>query len=1162
MKIKALFEKDIDRHINPAVVVSELEEKFIQQEIDEYIFTPEITRGLHKYLDAIVNKKQGKTGVWVSGYYGSGKSHFIKYIYYCLHPKYRERALNKFRESIKNLDDLETDVTPASVANIYRSLTKKRFDTILFNIDAISKNAKKGNTITEVFLNKLNEHRGFNNQNVALALYLEKPLQKAGKFEAFQNEIQSALNMPWRGNQQNLSFVHMGKVLDIAGKMYPELDKESIRDVVTNRRQDYSINELIDEINDFLSTQDENYRLLFLVDEISQYIGDNQNLLLNLETIVEEVGAKCNNQVWITCTAQQELPEVINNTGNATGAFGKIMGRFETRISLESLDASKITKHRVLEKAPQGEERLSEFYKTNKVDVENQFVTDSPLYKGFVDKDDFVLSYPFIPYQFQLISDVFQSFAYNDFVDEEVKNTERSIIGITHATAKLCKENEEGYFVPFDLYLNNSFRERLKNRALNILKRALTLTEHDAFAQRVVKILFMIANLKEDIAVSFPANAENVALLLIESIEDSKSELQNRVEDVLHKLEKENIIQYKNGIYKFFKEEEIEVAKRIKSVNIGQEDIWSVFYDFILKPVLKPDNKYSLSGNVFKASINVDDKQLITKGAFDINFLLLYEKSLAQTAHEQAKKALAISFKAWYSNNKDKFHEFIKTQTFISNNYSSFSDSMKSTIDAFYEANAALQTELQTSLTDYFNQTDFISAQHVYSAAEFNISKPAERLKAYVDKHLGNIYNKIHLADPYAAKTEDIYNTIKNTQLSTNADLSPAEEQVDNFLNQLGESVPLNDVIDKFEKQPYGWNLYACIDVLINLAQKGKREFEYNNEEISLKEFADKAINRRERAMLTIISKRQIDPQKIKQFVETVNEDIFLKQVVSPGREPKNIVNDFKDAVKTKTEAINQLKNSCSDFPFAEHLDNYLNTLNAIALKRDTAESMEAVIQKKSELKQLQDLYGQIDEFTDKQLQHYVKIRKFCIDNKQNFGQLNQDDQTEAEKLDDFAFRHKTPWDELPLFIKRMKALNKTIEHMLKETREKLIKKFNAVFDELEDKQETLVLETNILPSRDYYNELIEKNSNITSLKLMFHTAEDMKIEFLKKLEAEKEQESKNKGDEYVVSTPVQLASELEPRTITSDAELKAYLEELESMLKAKLKKHRKLYLN
>lgn len=1164
--IKELFAEEIDRHINPAVVVSELEQIQIEQEINEYIFTPELTRGLYKFLNALVNNKEGKTGIWISGYYGSGKSHFLKYIYYCINPKHRKKAFGKFQESLNKLNDLEMDVTPANVATINRKLNQSDTETILFNIDAISKNQRGINTITEVFFHKLNEHRGYNKQNVALALYLEKPLDKAGHFRTFQEKIQETFQVPWKGNQQNLSFPRLKKVLEIATSLDSSIDVDALRSIIGNRLQDYTINDLVSEFNDFLADKDDNYRLLFLVDEVSQYIGGNENLLLNLETIVEEIGSQCGNKVWLACTAQQELPDVISNTGNLTGAFGKIMGRFETRISLESMDASDITKRRLLEKNSEGEKELNQFFNDHQVEIQNQFVTEGELYKNYKDKDDFVLTYPFIPYQFQLISDVFQSFSSLDYVDEEVKNTERSIIGITHYTARLCKEQEVGYFVPFDQYLNNSFRERLKNRALNILKRALDLTEKDPFAQRVVKILFMISNLPDSIAVNFPATAENVALLMINDINDSRSELQQQVEEVLDKLENQNIIQYRNGVYKFFKEDEIEIANRIQhETKTSLEDLWEKFYDNIIKPNLDPSAKYTYGNNVFKAAIRIDDKEVLTNGDFNIEFILINNSDLNQLAHEMPKKALCIGLFDWYKNDKafkEKLNDFVKTHKFLSNHLQDASGQTHRTLKEFEESNNELLVEIKTIFIQKINETPVISAQQVYAPESFNSKNPKERFNEIVQKHLANIYDKNVLVQDYAGNNQALLRSAENSQLTTKDELSPAEQQLNTQLNMMGEGIQLNDVLNHFEKLPYGWNVLSTIDVLIHLAKKGKRQFEYNNEELEIKQFADKALNKRERSSITVFKRKEIDPQKIIAFVEAVNDDIFLKQVVTPGREPKTVVDAFKNEASRLATHLNSLKQTYRDYPFAKLLDKFYDKLTALINKRDTEGVVDLLLQEKDELKDLRDTNGLIDEFTDNQFSQYKLIRKFCRENKQNFSHLDEDNQKKTEDIQHFAFDDDKPWESFPQFIKAHKELRKAINERVKNKQATVQDIWATIYDALEERQEELSIKDNILPSRQFHLDKISKTHDLTQLELMRHDAEEFKNEWLQKLEDEKAREDEKEGKTYTKSTNIALAREMEPRTIENEQQLNEYLDELREHLVNKLNKHKKLYLN
>ena len=77
MKIRGIFSKNIDRKINPAVVVTEQGKAIIKTEIEEYVFTADLIENLYKFLYDLLFRTNGKTGVWINGYYGSGKSHFI-----------------------------------------------------------------------------------------------------------------------------------------------------------------------------------------------------------------------------------------------------------------------------------------------------------------------------------------------------------------------------------------------------------------------------------------------------------------------------------------------------------------------------------------------------------------------------------------------------------------------------------------------------------------------------------------------------------------------------------------------------------------------------------------------------------------------------------------------------------------------------------------------------------------------------------------------------------------------------------------------------------------------------------------------------------------------------------------------------------------------------
>ena len=98
MNLQNLFSRDIKRSVNPAVVVGAKDTETIKIEIEEYVFTKDLIDELYTFLNDIFNKQEGKTGIWIDGFYGSGKSHFLKYIYYCIDSETSESAFAHYKK--------------------------------------------------------------------------------------------------------------------------------------------------------------------------------------------------------------------------------------------------------------------------------------------------------------------------------------------------------------------------------------------------------------------------------------------------------------------------------------------------------------------------------------------------------------------------------------------------------------------------------------------------------------------------------------------------------------------------------------------------------------------------------------------------------------------------------------------------------------------------------------------------------------------------------------------------------------------------------------------------------------------------------------------------------------------------------------------------------
>jgi len=125
MTLKTIFKKPVDRPIEGVIKADD--EAGLLLEIEEYVLTNEVEKRLESFLDAY-NTYEGSNGVWVSGFFGSGKSHLLKIL-----------ALLLENREIDGAQALELFLPKCTDNEILRGDLKRAVATpsksILFNID-------------------------------------------------------------------------------------------------------------------------------------------------------------------------------------------------------------------------------------------------------------------------------------------------------------------------------------------------------------------------------------------------------------------------------------------------------------------------------------------------------------------------------------------------------------------------------------------------------------------------------------------------------------------------------------------------------------------------------------------------------------------------------------------------------------------------------------------------------------------------------------------------------------------------------------------------------------------------------------------------------------------------------------------------------------------
>ena len=1101
-------------------------------------------------VDTVLNKRSGKSGIWVNGYYGSGKSHFIKYVHYLLDADTSDLAFAAYIKAVSGYDAMGSganeNITTSNLKLLQKRVASSHCDNIMFNVEDETDDGSE-ERLTRIFLNMFNKFRGYNSDDIPLAILLEKQLDKKGVFKDFKVRVEEVTGFNWETDAADAAAFQLDDVLDIAKEFHPAIDKVSLHAKLSNPDSfKIGINAtLIPELKAFLKEKDENYRLLFLVDEVSQYVGSNKEILLNFQNIIERVSDDCNNQVWIACTAQQTLDEVSVGTDGVADVqdeFGKILGRFDTRISLQSNDASYITQRRVLDKNSIGIAALSKMYAQHKDYIENQFKINHDLYKGYKDEDEFIIGYPFVPYQFKLIAHVFEAFQQLGFVIKQVKDNERSILGITHFTAKEHADDEMGDFMPFDAFYNKQFNTNLTNRGAKAIHNALELpyVKNNPFAERVVKVLFMISNLLENQRQTFPSTIENIAVLLMDTLDQNKMQLQKEIGTVLNKLVEESIIREEKGSFFFFNEDEMDVQNLIKNQTIILEDRLTTF-DGFFRPLVKLSAKVNYGQNDFKIGYAIEGKEFFRNGDFDLTVLLTDNMPIEQKALDLNKKDLVICVNEWFNNDealRKEFEWYCRTNKYFLNNSGGGTGDRSRTNENFKIRNSQLKDKIEGILKHKFQETRFISQNNIIESAQINGTTAADRVNNLIELHLSGIYKYHQLSSDYARNQQELKRSAADPQIPMPT-LTPAEQFVNDFITANNNQITVHDLINKYKEEPFGWRFEAVLDVLIALVKKKKREFVYKGQQrFPIVDFINKAVSTSERMSCEVVTGEEID-QAILDDVVTAYKAIF-NETLATATDKNILFEDLVSALQKKLSKHQELETAYyGKYPFGNCFKKAVKQLNDWVQTRDLKKLFTYFIDAQDPSKELFDLTKGMEDFAARSLNDVTEIHGFMRDNNENFKTLPADTLEKVKSINTFLaledprreFRHvKKAYDEL------RKALNDQLVELKKVVRVL----YEDAYKELELEANKRKVSYSEYANKDYTINSIDNLSSLATLKNKQLSVGQFKDAELAKIIA-----ATVTATGQVVSEPQAYYVTKGATTISTTEELEVYLEKV-----------------
>lgn len=918
MKIKDMFAKPIDRDIQGVIKVGQDDDKNIKEELEEYV----VTRELQKHFrDFFSNYKKGivsntdKMGVWISGFFGSGKSHFLKILSYLLENREvaGRRALDYFLDDEKIKD-------PMVVADMKLACNTPT-DVILFNIDSKSKSAgtKGKDSILNVFLRVFNEMQGFSTDPHLADL--ERQLTEDGVYEEFQNRYEKLHNLNWIENRHKFKFYKDKVVKTLADMGF--MSEESARDwsKTTTRPYEASIEGFAKLVKKYLDSKGENHHIVFLVDEMGQYIGDNTDLMLNLQTIAEDLGIACHGKAWIVVTSQQDIDSITEVEGRD---FSKIQGRFDTRLNLTSANVDEVIKLRILEKKEVANETLSVLYENNETIIKNLIIFNDGIEKKlYEDKKDFCQVYPFIPYQFDLLGSVLTSIRQHGASGKHLSEGERSMLALFKESAEKIKDKDDGELVPFnifydglDKFLDHShsavITKALENDYINPSR------EKDNFNVNVLKTLFLIKYVKE-----IEANLENTTTLMVSNIHQDRIKLKDKVEKALNVLVGQTLVQKNGDLYIFLTNEEQEINREIDRQHIETQAITKKISEMIYAGILPDDRvSYDKFGNRYNFGFNrfVDGEPFGRNQAFDIGIDIITPLSEKSGEDGNLRMSSQRENKVYVNLPNDRaFIDEIRTQMKIEKylNVSSASN-----IPKLEEIKALKRVEIREHqdrgklfLEEALREAEFyLNGDKLKFKSKDFAFNAQESLKRLIEI----VYHKLDYIDAPMDRV-DIEKLFKN-RAGRNIELDDLETPNANAIREVMDyiklrtmnhsKISLKEVKERFSKAPYGF-LDSDIEWIISkLFLDGNISFTLYGETVSLlnetKEEIINYITKRQYVEKLLIEEKEVVDTRYIRSLKNIYEVVFGGEIQSEDTDM--MVRSFNKNAKNLIEELNTLK--------------------------------------------------------------------------------------------------------------------------------------------------------------------------------------------------------------------------------------------------------------
>lgn len=1163
MKIRELFEKPIDRPIEGVIKADD--EARLLNEVEEYVITNEIAKHLNTFFDIYMGREVSEQGVWISGFFGSGKSHMLKMLSLLLEHRILE-GKDLASIFIEKIDDelLKKDIQKAV------DIPSK---SILFNIDQQANVITTGqhDAILSTFLKVFNEMQGFYASQPYIAKF-ERDLQQQGLYGKFKEAFEKEAGKTWEKGRGNAD----GLENDTFAKVYAQVNNSTVEQgekILDKYRETYnlSIDGFAKLVKEYIDTQEPGFRLLFFVDEIGQFIADSPKLMVNLQTISESFHSICEGKAWIIVTSQNDLSNVVGEMASVhtDTDFAKIQDRFPTRLALTGSNVGEVIKQRLLAKKPDASvsQELETLHRDEQANFKTLFeFTDGRKFRNYPDLEAFQGSYPFVDYHYDLFKSAIEGLSrHNAFTGRHASVGERSMLGVFQETIIKIADQEFGTLATYD-----SMYEGLRNVVRAELQSAIFVAENNLanpLAIRILKALFLVKYLQE-----FKGTVSDISVLLIDKFGMDISEHRKEVQEALNRLEEETYVQRMGDAYSFLTDEEKDIEEEIKSTELDESKVPELAARYIFDDLIGT-TKYKYKNEHFYSFTRIFDEQRMGRenelGIHVVSpFNPNYEDQDLVVSRAMGKPEMLV----FLGSDQRLYRELgliARTEKYINqSNAQNQSDSRRRII-------AEKGTELVKRKADVSLRIKELVANSriLVNSAEIQglPSEPKGRIQAAFAHLVEAVYPslrmlRVHFKEDSPARIlnddgDDLFREDETT-------LSEAESDILAYLKRKkheGDRQTLSTLLQFFQSKPYGWYQAAIMANIAKLFMRSKVELVADSNTLVRSEVIQALTNNHHFGNTIIRPLEDIDTAQVVRFKNFHQE--FFHEPNPGGTEARAVGEAFRDKLSGKINELQLILGKVSEFPFVKQLEEPLGRLKQWAGKEPGTYITEFNSFKDDWLDDQEDYFIPISEFVNgPQGGIFRTINEFCRANAENLSTFPE----ETTKLTSFLNDGKAYRGNLCKEARdQMEELEKILSKQLEEVREEARKKIRSKASEMESLEGFSSLEESEKEQlRKKSLDAIERIGQTQLIPVVRDTMNSYvgqgyegQLQQFNEIIRKKSEQKEKPGQAYQYVTVHMIPNNFGKSTIDNTEDLDAYLNALRNAYTKELKSNKRISL-